>query len=57
VLQREATSFGQSPAVRERLLGAGLEPQTVCGDPFAAQLKREVDTNTKLARELNLKAE
>jgi tripartite-type tricarboxylate transporter receptor subunit TctC len=57
VLQREATSFGQSASVRERLLGAGLEPQTICGEPFGAQLKREVDTNTKLARELNLKAE
>jgi tripartite-type tricarboxylate transporter receptor subunit TctC len=57
VLQREATSFGQSAAVRERLLGAGLEPQTLCGEPFTAQLKREVDANTRLARELNLKAE
>jgi tripartite-type tricarboxylate transporter receptor subunit TctC len=57
VLQREATSFGQSAAARERLLGAGLEPQTVCGEPFTGQLKREVDANRKLARELNLKAE
>ena len=56
-LQREATSFGQSPLVRERLLGAGLEPQTVCGDSFTAQLTREVDSNTRLARQLNLKAE
>ena len=57
VLQREATSFGQSASVRERLLGAGLEPQTTCGEPFVAQLSREVDSNTRLARELNLKAE
>jgi tripartite-type tricarboxylate transporter receptor subunit TctC len=57
VLEREAGEFGRSPAVRERLLGAGLEPQTVCGEPFAAQIEREIETNTRLARELNLKAE
>ena len=56
-LQREATSFAQSPQVRERLLGAGLEPHAACGEPFTAQLRREVDSNTRLARELNLKAE
>lgn len=56
-LERESTSFGQSPLMRERLLGAGLEPQTVCGDSFAAQIAREIDSNVRLARELNLKAE
>lgn len=57
VLTREATEFAQSAAVRERLAGAGLEPQGLCGEPFAAQLAREVDSNTHLARDLNLKAE
>jgi tripartite-type tricarboxylate transporter receptor subunit TctC len=57
VLQREAAEFGRSPLVRERLSNAGLEPQTVCGDAFANQIAREIDTNTRLARELNLKAE
>lgn len=56
-LEREASEFGNSPATRERLLAAGLEPQTVCGDAFAAQLVREIESNTRLARELNLKAE
>jgi len=56
-LERQATEFGRSPAVRERLLGAGLEPNTVCGKPFAAQVAREIDTNTRVAHELNLKAE
>ncbi len=57
VLEREASEFGRSTTVRERLLGAGLEPQTVCGEAFAAQVGREIEANTRLARELNLKAE
>lgn len=57
VLEREAIEFGRSPTVRERLLGAGLEPQAGCGEPFAAQVTREIEANTRLARELNLKAE
>ena len=56
-LEREATEFGRSAAVRDRLLGAGLEPYTVCGQLLAAQIAREIETNTRLARELNLKAE
>jgi len=57
VLEREATEFGRSPAMRERLLGAGLEAQTVCGEAFATQVAREIESNTRVARELNLKAE
>lgn len=57
VLEREATEFGRSASVRDRLLAAGLEPHTVCGEPFAAQIAREIDANTRVARELNLKAE
>jgi len=57
ILEREAAEFGRSPVVRERLLGAGLEQQTVCGEAFASQVAREIEANTRLARELNLKAE
>lgn len=57
VLTREASDFARSPSVRERLAGAGLEPQGLCGEAFAAQMSREVEANTRLARELNLKAE
>lgn len=57
LLTREATEFARSTAVRERLAGAGLEPASVCGDAFAAQIAREIDTNARVARELNLKAE
>lgn len=57
VLTREAAEFSRSPAVRERLAGAGLEPGGVCGDAFAQQIAREIESNTRVARELNLKAE
>ena len=57
VLTREAQTFAQSAAVRERLAGAGLEPQGLCGEPFAAQIAHEIEANTRIARELNLKAE
>ena len=56
-LERQAVAFAGSPAARERLLAAGLEPASVCGAPFAAQLKRELQANAQLARELDLKAE
>jgi tripartite-type tricarboxylate transporter receptor subunit TctC len=56
-LTREASDFVRSPALRERLAGAGLEPGGLCGEPFAAQISREIDANTRIARELNLKVE
>ncbi len=56
-LAREAADFAQSPTTRERLAGAGLEPSSSCGEPFAAQIGREIESNTRLARELNLKVE
>lgn len=57
VLTREAQAFAQSATVRERLAGAGLEPQGLCGEPFATQLAHEIEANTRIARDLNLKAE
>jgi tripartite-type tricarboxylate transporter receptor subunit TctC len=57
VLAREATAFAQSPAIRERLAATGLEPGGVCGGSFAGQIAREIETNTRIARELNLKVE
>ena len=57
LLTREATEFARSPAVRERLAGAGLEPGGLCGDAFASQIGREIEANTRIARELNLKVE
>ena len=57
VLTREATEFSRSATARERLASAGLEPGGICGEPFSAQIVREIDANTRLARELNLKVE
>lgn len=57
VLTKEANEFARSATVRERLAGAGLEPQSQCGEPFAAQIQREIEANTRIARELNLKVE
>ncbi|MGE0315369.1 MAG: Bug family tripartite tricarboxylate transporter substrate binding protein [Lautropia sp.] len=52
-----ANAFATSPEVRERLAKTGLEPHAVCGDAFASQIVREIDTNTRIARDLNLKTE
>ncbi len=57
VLAGEAVAFARSPSVRERLASAGLEPQVDCGEAFSAQIRREIDINARLARELNLKVE
>lgn len=57
VLAKEATDFARSPSVRERLASAGLEPHATCGEPFAAQIVHEIEANTRIARELNLKVE
>ena len=50
-------AFSRSGAVHERLAGAGLESGGLCGEPFAAQIARELEANARIARELNLKVE
>lgn len=57
VLTKAAGDFVRSAAVQERLAGAGLEPQGLCGDAFSAQIVREIVVNARIAQELNLKAE
>ena len=57
VLARVAGEFGRTAGVVERLASAGLEPQALCGEPFATQINREIDANARIARELNLKVE
>lgn len=56
-LTREAQAFAQAAATRERLATAGLEPASLCGEGFAAQIGREIEANSRIARELNLKVE
>lgn len=57
VLERESLTFGNSPAMQERLRAAGLDAQVRCGEGFAAQIRTEITGNTALARELQLKPE
>jgi tripartite-type tricarboxylate transporter receptor subunit TctC len=54
-LEKAARTFVQAPASVEKLHQLGLNAQNVCGAPFGSQLEREVQANTQLAKELNLK--
>lgn len=56
-LEKAARTFGQAPASIEKLHGLGLNPQGTCGASFASQLQREVQANTQLAKDLDLKLE
>ena len=56
-LERVSAEFAKSDAAGEKLRGLGLDPESTCGAPFVAQVEREVATYTRLARELDLKAE
>lgn len=56
-LEQVALDFVRAAGTVDKLRGLGMEPQGSCGAPFAAQLEREVQSNTRLARELDLKAE
>lgn len=56
-LEKAARSFDQEPASVAKLQGLGLGAQSVCGAAFGNQLQREVQVNTQLAKDLNLKIE
>ena len=56
-LEGAATAFARSPATADRLRGLGLEAASLCGAPFAEQVRREAATYTRIARELDLKAD
>lgn len=56
-LERKATDFGKNASMVDRLHAAGLEPHTVCGDAFSAQIVNEIGLNQRLAQDLGLKAE
>ena len=57
VLEREATSFVKDPAVAQRLVAAGVEPQLTCGRAFGDELAREIEANKRLVKALDLKVE
>lgn len=57
MLQREAIAYATSSAGAEKLRQLGMEPQTLCGDAFGKRISEEVSTNTRIAREIDLKVE
>ncbi len=56
-LEKVATDFVQQPAAVAKLQALGMEVQNTCRDAFGAQMDREAKAYTKLASDLNLKAE
>ncbi|GAB2482906.1 tripartite tricarboxylate transporter substrate binding protein [Comamonas humi] len=56
-LEAVAAGFAGSAAAADKLRGLGLEAAPRCGAPFAEQVRREVATYTRIARELDIKAD
>jgi len=56
-LEKASAQFAAAPATATRLHGLGLEAESSCGAPFAAQIDRDARTYTQIARDLQLKAE
>ncbi len=56
-LEKAANDFAQQPATVAKLQALGMEVQSTCRDAFGAQMDREAKAYTKLANDLNLKAE
>lgn len=56
-LEKVAGQFTEQPATVAKLQGLGMEPQHSCRDAFGADMERDAKAYTRLARELDLKAE
>ncbi len=56
-LHSETLEALQSPKVRERLAGLGIDPMAMSSADFAAHVQREIVTNADLARAAGLKAQ
>jgi tripartite-type tricarboxylate transporter receptor subunit TctC len=56
-LNRETLKALQTPKVREKLTGLGVDPMPMSPDEFAAHVEREVALNAVLAQKAGLKAE
>ncbi len=56
-LEKVSTQFVEQQATVAKFQTLGMEPQNTCRDTFGAQMDREVRTYTKLAQDLNLKAD
>lgn len=57
LLEKTSRQFTELPATQAKFQAIGMETSSVCGGAFAQQLEREIKTYTKLANDLNLKAE
>ena len=57
VLEKVAGQFTEQAATVAKLQGLGMEPQHSCGGAFGADMDRDAKAYTKLARDLDLKAE
>lgn len=56
-LEKVAGQFTEQPATMAKLQSLGMEPQHSCGGAFGADMDRDAKAYTRLARELDLKAE
>ncbi len=56
-LEKAASDFVQQPATASKLQALGMDVQNTCRDAFGIQMDREAKAYTKLANDLNLKAE
>ncbi|VTU46498.1 Argininosuccinate lyase (plasmid) [Variovorax sp. SRS16] len=56
-LEHVSTGFAKSASTAEKLRKLGLDAESVCGSAFGARMQREVTTYTRIARELDLKAD
>ncbi|MDR3065295.1 MAG: tripartite tricarboxylate transporter substrate binding protein [Comamonas sp.] len=57
VLEDVAQGFSKNEAAAERMRSLGMEPESQCGAPFAAQVLREVATYSRVAQALDITAE
>jgi tripartite-type tricarboxylate transporter receptor subunit TctC len=56
-LEKIAGQFTEQPATVAKLQGLGMEPQHSCRDALGADMDRDAKAYTRLARELDLKAD
>jgi tripartite-type tricarboxylate transporter receptor subunit TctC len=56
-LEKVASQFTEQPATVAKLQSLGMEQQHSCRDAFGADMDRDAKAYTRLARELDLKAE
>jgi len=56
-LYQEVAKALQVPAVRDKLKNLGADPMPLTSEQFDAQVRKEIETNTKIARSANIRVE